>query len=121
MKIEKTSLKTKYSQNARIDLSDMEDMTYVGIKMKYSITLPAKIDADKTNGIVSEDGKTVTWNLQLGEINEITFEATSGDEIIWIICCSVIGALVIAIVVILIVKNKKQKETKKAENLVEEK
>ena len=121
MKIEKTSLKTKYSQNAKIDLSNMEEMSYMGITMKYSVTLPVKIDADKTNGTISEDGKTVTWNLTLGEINEIAFEATSGDEIIWIICGSIIGVLVIAVVVILVVKNKKQKETKKVENPIEEK
>ena len=121
MKIEKTSLSTKYSQNAKVDLSDMEDMTYMGITMKYSITLPTKIDADKTNGTILEDGKTVTWDLKLGEVNEITFEATSGDAIIWIICGSVIGVLVIAIVVILVIKKKKQKETKKEENPIEEK
>lgn len=121
IKIEEKTLKTKYSQNAQIDLRDMEDMSYMGITMKYSVTLPAKIEANKTNGTVSEDGKTVTWNLKLGEINEIAFEATSGDAIIWIVCGSVVGILIIAAVVILVVKNKKQKETKKSENPIKEK
>ncbi len=116
IKIEKTSGKTKYSQNALIDLSSMEDMNYMGITMKYSISLPTKIDADKTNGTISEDGKTVTWDLVIGEVNEVKFEATSGNALIWIICGAVIGALVIAGTVIIVMKKGKKENKEEKEN-----
>jgi len=112
MKIEKKSGKTKYSQNARLDLTSMEDMSYFGITMKYSITLPVKVNAEDTNGTVSEDGKTITWKLKTGEVNEISFEATSGNVLIWIICGIVAGGAVIAVVVVVI----KKKKTNKPEN-----
>jgi len=116
IKIDKTSGKTKYSQNALIDLSDMADMEAMGITMKYSVSLPTKIDADKTNGLISEDGKTVTWDLKIGEVNEIAFEATTENTLIWIICGSVVGVLLIPLVIILIVKKKQPKEMKKETN-----
>jgi len=119
IKIEKTSGKTRYSQNAIIDLTDMEDMTYMGITMKYSITLPTKIDTEKTNGTISEDGKTVTWDLELGEATEVKFVATSSSNIwIWIVC-GVIGVLVIAGVIIIIIKRKPKNEGINDEQTIE--
>lgn len=112
LKIEKTGNKIKYSQNATIDLRNLEDMSYMGIGMKYSITLPTKIDKDQTNGTVSEDGKTITWNLKIGEINQISFEATQTGNLLWIILIAVIVVLVVAGIVLVIMfkhLNKKHK------------
>lgn len=74
IKIEKTIFGKKYNQTAILDLSQLKDMKKLGATIKYTITLPAKID--KTNAdIVSKDKKTATWNLECGEVEEITFIA----------------------------------------------
>jgi len=112
IQIEKTSLKTKYSQNVLIDLTSMKEMAHMGITMKYRITLPTKIDAEDTNGIISKDGKTITWNLKVGEENDISFEVEKTNFSFWFITGGTIGFLVIVGTIILIIKNKTKKDNK---------
>ena len=73
IKVNTGFFKTQISQNAKIDLSTMEDMENT-IQMKYTVKLPV---TSKTNNAteVSKNGKTLTWKLVSGEINNIQFLA----------------------------------------------
>ena len=45
------------------------------IDLKFILKLPTEIDVSNANK-VSEDGRTLMWNLVLGEENQIVAEAT---------------------------------------------
>ena len=65
-----------YSQNAIIDLTQMKDLKELGATITYTVYLPVKVS--KTNAdSISKDKKTLTWNLKLGEEQEISFKAVS--------------------------------------------
>lgn len=102
IKIEKTLFKTKYSQKAVVDLTDIG----TEINMEYSMKLPAK---SRTNNAtkVSEDGKTLIWEIKTGETNNIEFEA----EQINILPIIAIGVVVIAIVAVIVTIIFKKKHT----------
>ncbi len=114
-RIEKKGLKTVYSQNAKIDLSSMDSTTASVVKMKYTVKLPTKV-GDNNASEVSEDGKTLTWNLAAGEINEINFEASSSNLVVEIIVIVVIAIVVIGVVIILLKKSKKDKKENSDDN-----
>lgn len=120
--IEKKANKTIYSQNAVIDLtsSTIEDLSYTGAKIKYSISSPGEINLEKTNGTISEDKKTVTWELKLKEKNEIKFEAIEKNNIwIWIVV-GVIGALaIVGVIIFIILKSKSKKSKIESETIIE--
>lgn len=114
LKIEKNGTKIKYSQNANIDLTNQEDVSYMGITMKYSVTLPGKVNIENTNGKILEDGKTIEWELTLGEYNEISFEATGSTNFIWILAGAILAVLVITgIVLVIMFKYLNKKHNKK--------
>lgn len=78
--------------------------------IQYKITLPNKvISSNATN--VSEDGKTLTWDLSYGKINEVNFEFSFGKDnaMLFIIIGIAVGVAVIGVVVFLLMKNKKNK------------
>lgn len=107
IKIEKKGSKTLYSQKASIDLSGMDESTASMVTMKYVIKLPVKVGENNASE-VSEDGKTLTWNLKAGEVNEIYFEAGRNSSSLITIIIVIAIAVVIAIVIIAIL-SKKQK------------
>lgn len=98
--IEKGLWKTKYSQNAELDLTNLKD---TNIEMSYKIKLPTKT---KTNNAteVFENGKELTWNLKSGEINRIEFVA---EEINVVPIVIVIGVVIAVAVTVFIILNKK--------------
>ncbi len=110
-KIDKEGLKTVYSQNANIDLSSMDDNTSSMVKMKYTVKLPTKV-GDNNASEVSNDGKTLTWNLEAGKINEINFTATSSSPVVTI-AIIVIAALIIIVVAVVIIKKLKKDRKEK--------
>lgn len=114
IKIEKKGLKTVYSQKANIDFSAMDESTASMVTMKYVIKLPVKVGENNANE-VSEDGKTLTWNLKAGEINEINFEASESSTIISIILIIAI-AVIVAIVLIFFKKSQKNSKIDIVEN-----
>lgn len=71
IKLEKKGNKTIFSQNAIIDLTKVDSSMAT---MKYTIKLPEKVGENNAQE-VSEDGKTLTWNLKAGEKNEIKFKS----------------------------------------------
>lgn len=127
LKVEKKGSKTVYSQNAEIDLSSMDTSMATMVTMKYTIKLPTKVGNNNASE-VSEDGKTLTWNLKAGEINKVEFEATelgTAAKIIRvaiIIVAVIVGIVIIALIIKLIIKKtKKQKNEKETdENIKEE-
>ncbi len=109
IKIEKKGSKTLYSQKASIDLSGMDESTASMVTMKYVIKLPVKVGENNASE-VSEDGKTLTWNLKAGEVNEINFEAGGNSSSLITIIIVIAIAVVIAIVIVIIaILSKKQK------------
>ena len=108
--IDKKGLKTYYSQNSTIDLSSMEESIASIVTSKYTVNLPTKVGQNNADE-VSEDGKTLTWNLKAGEISKIEFEANE-----WMLSSKIIMAIIICVivilVVILIVKCNKKKKNK---------
>lgn len=104
--LEKSLWKTKYSQNAELDLTNLKD---TNIEMAYKIKLPTKA---KTNNAteVSENGKELTWNLKSGEINRVDFVA---EEINIMPTVSIVGVVIVAVTVTVIIILKKKQVTKK--------
>lgn len=115
IKIEKKGSKTVYSQNASIDLSEMDESTESMVTMKYVIKLPVKVGENNASE-VSEDGKTLTWNLKAGETNEISFEAES-NYLTTIIMISI--AVLLVIIILIVVFLNKGKKNKKSDELVD--
>lgn len=65
-----------YEQNATIDLTEMKDMKELGVVIKYSIQIPTRVGKTNAN-FISEDRRTISWDLKLGETQEISFSANS--------------------------------------------
>lgn len=124
---EKTLLKTKYSQDSKIDLTNMEEDEDAAIlkalmaqmKISYRITLPFKATSNNAT-TVSEDGKTLEWVLKVGEINEIKFEAAKDYGMYALLGLAVVLVIVAAGSVILSRKAKKTVEAKPVEVKKEE-
>lgn len=124
IKIEKNGSSTLFSQNAEIDLSKMDETTASMMAVKYTIKLPVKATSNNAT-TVSEDGKSLTWELKAGEVNKIEFEAKKGASGILglsdgkgpnIIMICGIALVVIVVVVILAKKGKTNKEEKTEED-----
>lgn len=118
--IEKKGSKVIFSQNAEIDLTSMDESTASVVTMKYTIKLPVKAGENNANE-VSEDGKTLTWNLTAGQVNKVEFKAEKGGiNIIPIIV--VVAVIVVACIVFVIIKVvKKDKKEEPVEEKKEDK
>lgn len=122
---EKSLLKTKYSQNAKMDLTFDEGSstqetammnTIMGqMKISYKIVLPFKVGENNAT-TVSEDGKVLTWELKSGKENTIQFVAQE-DYTMMALGGLVVLVVLIAIIVVAILFSKKGKKaaTKKEE------
>ena len=99
------------SQNTEIDLTNVEG------SIKYTVKLPAKAESNNAN-VVSEDGKTLTWELTPSGKNTIQYSATvKGLGIVPIICIVVAVVVVAGVVCVVVMKcsKKEEKEVKKEE------
>lgn len=103
IKVEKTFLVTKYSQNAKIDLTSTDE-TQGSIEMTYKVKLPAKVKTSNASA-VSENEKELTWYLKPGEINEVEFVAEQINILPVVIMVFAI-CVVAAILVFIILKKK---------------
>ena len=111
LKVEKEGSKTLISQNTEIDLTNVEG------SIKYTVKLPAKAESNNAN-VVSEDGKTLTWELTPSGKNTIQYSATvKGLGIVPIICIVVAVVVVAGVVCVVVMKcsKKEEKEVKKEE------
>lgn len=113
MKAEKKGSKMVYSQNAEVDLTSMGEEMASYVNMKYTVKLPVAVGENNADD-VSDDKKTLTWNLKAGEINKIQFEASESGILstILIIVAIVVGVTVVAVIVVVVLKSiKKKKES----------
>lgn len=95
------------------------------MELTYSVTLPVKADSNNAT-TVSEDGKTLTWNLEYGKVTNINYQFSFGSNDVTnnnastnnsnnsnnttlyiVIGCA--GAVVIGTVAVLLINNKKKK------------
>lgn len=118
-KVEKKGLKTVYSQNAKIDLSTMDETTASVVTMKYTVNLPVKVGKNNASE-VSKDGKTLAWNLTAGEVNEINFEASSSNPILIFAIIAILVVIGVIVVVELTIKKFKKNKEKTVETETEE-
>ena len=116
---EKSLLKTTISQNAIMDLSAfatnddsdaaaMTNMILGQMNMTYKIVLPFSVSQSNATK-VSEDGRTLEWELNVGQVNEIKFEAIQ-DYTIYAIVGAIVLIVVIALIVIVVAEKKKKKK-----------
>lgn len=124
--------KTTYVASFSIDATDDEtsededfDMSSLtsSMELTYTVTLPVKADSNNAT-TVSEDGKTLTWNLEYGKVTNINYQFTLGSNstssnnstnstnsnnttLYIILGCA--GAVVIGTVAVLLINNKKKK------------
>lgn len=114
IKYEKTLLKTKYSQDAAVDLADVtgsaEDAITKAVlgqmKITYKVVLPFKA-GDNNATLVSEDGKTLEWTLKVGQTNEIKFVAEE-DRTVYLVAGIAVIVLIIVLSTIVVMANKKK-------------
>lgn len=99
IKVKKGLFATKYSQTAELDLSTISEEERNYVTMSYQIKLPTKVTSTNADEL-SEDEKTLTWNLTAGEINKIEFNASSVNALP-VILLVVIVAIAIALIIIL--------------------
>ena len=122
-----------YSQDASFDLTSMKSISPQNASLKYSVTLPVKAETNNADE-VSNDGKTLTWNLKPGTVTKVKFEAkgnilttknipvisnivhNQGNNIyINILNWVILGLIILAVFVLIffIVKKIKHKKTSK--------
>lgn len=108
----------KYVLDGDVDLSKMTSSTGTEqdlisnamlsqIKMKFMLTLPVKTDSNNA-AEVTDNGKTLSWNLVPGENNKIKLEAST-PNIVSIAAVSAVTlgfTAIIIVIVILRIKNK---------------
>lgn len=119
---EKNGSKVRYSQNAEIDLKALARELGVDdnaegseaammksiinqMKMTYKITLPFKAGNNNAT-TVSKDGKTLEWELKMGELNTIQFEAEDTGVNMFLVLGILVAILAVIIVVAVLASKK---------------
>lgn len=101
IQIDKNFFITKYSQQANFDFSSLSkenDATKLmdTVKVKYSVTLPTKVKEHNATK-VSNDGKTLEWDIIPGQNSEVKFEAQGINQ-----NAIIAGVILVAILIIII-------------------
>ena len=90
--------------------------------LEYKITLPHKaISSNATK--VSDDGKTLTWDLKYGKVNNVNFEFSFEGEsssLLLFIVFAVAGIVVVGFVIFFIVKSKNKDKKITTPEIIEE-
>lgn len=116
IKIKNSLFGKTYSQSVIVNSKDLEQLEELGGKIQYTINIPIKVG--KTNAdIISADRKTLTWDIRLGQEQEIYFKATSGIIYFWIFII-IVAIIAIFILYKFVFKNYKKdgKEKKNKDN-----
>ncbi len=79
------------------------------INLNFILTLPIKPDNHNATS-VSEDGKTLTWNLAPGEVNPILIEAKLPNPLFWGALLLIFFLLVLVTLIIWFIRRKKRKQ-----------
>lgn len=100
----------KYKANFELSSEEQENNSQgadIGIEMIFTVTLPRE-PISHNAATVSEDGKTLTWNLTEKGVQNIEFEFSFTDNTMLYIGVAASLVLVVTIVSIIIYKNKKK-------------
>lgn len=107
-----------YKASLKFDLSEGESSDGVDTSMyesyfdfKYQVILPTKAVSNNATS-VSDDGKTLTWNLSMTTPTNVEFEFNFGEKSN-VLLYSLIGVGVVAVVAMVIVIATKSKKTPK--------
>lgn len=105
----KASFKFDFSEDTEegIDYSTYESY----FNLKYQVSLPKKAISNNATS-VSDDGKTLTWNLSYAKVNDVEFEFNFNQESN-ILLYALIGIGALAVITIVIVIVSKSKNTPK--------
>ena len=107
--VERGLFTTKYSQNAEIDLTNMEELGET-IKMTYKVKLPVNV---KESNAAEQNKKELKWNLVSGEVNKIEFVAVGFNTLAITIVIVVLLVVCCAITIICTKKTNAKTEKKK--------
>jgi hypothetical protein len=117
----KSFFKTTYKANFTININANEDGStnheYDNYKdkmeLKYTVKLPsASINQNTTN--ITNDGRTLTWNLEYGKVNKINYEFSMVKVSSYVLIISII--IIILAIVTIIIRKKNNKKTGKHKN-----
>lgn len=111
IKITKNITGKTYSQNVELDTTSI--LKELGGKIKYTINLPTKVKKTNANNI-SNNGKTLTWDLDIGTAETIYFTAKSGQ--VWFVLFVIIILAIIGFTVYNTINNKSKNNGKEQEN-----
>lgn len=95
-----------FSTEDDMDYSDYQDM----FDLEYKITLPGESVSNNATK-VSEDKKTLTWDLDYGKKNNVNFEFALGGDMVMTIIIVVAGVAVVGIIAVLVMGKKKTPQT----------
>lgn len=105
---------SNYAADFVFDFSTEDDMDYSSYQdmfdLEYKITLPGESISNNATK-VSEDKKTLTWDLDYGKKNNVNFEFSVGGDMVMIIIIVVAGVAVVGIIVTLVMGKKKTPQT----------
>lgn len=100
-----------YKASFKFDFSDEEGIDYSAYNsyfdLKYQITLPTKAISNNAT-LVSDDGKTLTWDLSYGKNNDVEFEFNFAQEsniLIYILTGTGI-VIIVGVLAVIIIKSK---------------
>ena len=126
---EKKLLDTKIYQNAKVDLTTLNDeaegnevnnianILLKQMKITYKVEIPFTVGNNNASS-VSDSGKTLEWTLKPGEVNEIYFQSEHNLNMLVLIC--VIAIVIIVLITIILLANKKGKLNKIKNTVVKE-
>ncbi|MTI94564.1 MAG: DUF3153 domain-containing protein [Firmicutes bacterium] len=112
--VEESLFRSHYRFQADMNMEGMGEDEEFGQMMlnqmnfRFTITLPVKPDSHNADS-VSEDGKTLTWNLRPGQANPINLEA-SVPNIVFIAILGAGAALLLIGLIVLIVVLRRRRE-----------
>ena len=95
--------------NDDIDYSQLEELISQ-MKLEYILNLPIKSNSNNATS-VSEDGKSLTWNLTLDGVTKIDYSFSLFNMTNIYIACGGALLLIVAIVVVITIIRRKKNET----------
>ncbi|MBS7530332.1 DUF3153 domain-containing protein [Hazenella sp. IB182353] len=97
------------------ELGGLGDLVFNQVNLDFILTLPLAAD-DHNATKVSEDGRTLTWELKPGEINPIQVTLDIPNILTWGIILLVVFIMIVALIVYLVLRRRKKKDSKPSPN-----
>jgi len=91
------------SESSSMDMSAEEYANLInqsGAEFIYDIKLPVKSDSNNATSL-SDDGKTLTWQLKYGKLNNINYQFSFINSYVYIIAVALVLVILVAIICLL--------------------